>query len=185
VNIKKFNCQFRCTFQKPCNKGFTVLELLVVIAMIGILSLVAAPGWLAFVNNQSLAAAQDQAQRLLQDAKRDATHSKVTWQVSFREYNGTAQWAIHPKNANVNALSWQNFDPRVRIDQDETTFVESGGIWRIQFNYRGHVNGRLGRLTLVLRQGGKAKRCIITSTLIGSIRTGKEHPTQQDGNFCY
>nr|WP_290223425.1 type II secretion system protein [Trichocoleus desertorum] len=185
MRIKSLYRQPYSTLQKPSNKGFTVLELLVVIAMIGIMSAIATPTWLAFINKQSLIAAQDQTQRLLQDAKRNAIHSKLTWQVSFREHNNTAQWAIHPRSANVNTLSWHNFDSRVRIDENETTFVESGGVWRIQFNYRGHVNGRLGRLTLVARQGGKTKRCVITSTLIGAVRTAKENPTQQDEKFCY
>ncbi|MEP0816838.1 MULTISPECIES: type II secretion system protein [Trichocoleus] len=185
MKIKGFYRQLYSKPQKPSTKGFTVLELLVTVAMIGIVSAIAAPSWLAFINNQSLIATQDQVQRSLHDAKRSAKQNKATWQVSFREHNGTGQWVVHPRNVNTNTLSWRNFDSRVSIDANETTFLESGGVWRIQFNYRGHVNGQLGRLTLVLRQGGKAKRCVITSTLIGAIRTAKERPTQQDGKFCY
>ncbi|WP_370587979.1 Tfp pilus assembly protein FimT/FimU [Trichocoleus sp. FACHB-591] len=180
-----FYRQFYSVFPQPSNRGFTVLELLVTIAMVAIVSAIAAPSWLAFINNQSLIATQDQVQRSLHDAKRSAKQNKATWQVSFREPNGTGQWVVHPRSANIHTLSWRNFDSRVNIDENETTFLESGGVWRIQFNYRGHVNGQLGRLTLVLRQGGKAKRCVITSTLIGAIRTAKERPTQQDGKFCY
>lgn len=162
-----------------------MLELLVTIAMIGVLSAIAAPSWSAFVNIQSLNAAHDQVYRSLQEAKSQSVRQKLNWQVSFREQNGISQWAVHPQTANLTLLNWHNLSPRVQIDDAETTLAQSSGIWRVQFNYKGNINGQLGRLTLSSRNGGKAKRCVITSTLIGAIRTAKENRTAQNGRFCY
>jgi prepilin-type N-terminal cleavage/methylation domain-containing protein len=170
---------------QPGISGYTLLELLVVLAIIGILSAIAAPSWVSFLNTQRLNAAQSQIQQALQEAKSNAKRDKMTWQVSFRQQNNKAQWLIHPQSNTIPANNWKSLDPAIKIDEAETTFVQSNGIWRVQFNYKGNLNGQLGRVTVVARQGGKAKRCVITSTLIGAIRTAKEKPTQQNGKFCY
>ncbi len=167
------------------NLGFTLLEVLVVVLIIGTLGAIAAPSWLAFLNIQSLNAAQNEVYRSLQEAKSNSVRQKLTWQVSFREQNGVSQWAVHPQTTNLMLLDWHNLSPRVQIDGAETTLTRSGGVWRVRFNYKGNVNGQLGQLTLSSRDGGKAKRCVITSTLIGAIRTAKENRSPQNGRFCY
>ena len=56
---------------------------------------------------------------------------------------------------------------------------------QIESDYRGHLTP-LGRITLSSRNGGKAKRCIYISTLLGAIRTAKEHDTRnEEGKYCY
>ncbi|MEP0871637.1 GspH/FimT family pseudopilin [Trichocoleus desertorum AS-A10] len=140
---------------------------------------------LAFLNIQSLNAAQNEVYRALQEAKNNSVHQKLTWQVSFREQNEISQWAVHPQTVNSTLLKWHDLSSKVQIDDAETTLTQSSGVWRIQFNFKGNVNGQLGRLTLSSKDGGKAKRCVIASTLIGAIRMAKENRSPQNGRFCY
>jgi hypothetical protein len=50
----------------------------------------------------------------------------------------------------------------------------------------GNTNGQLGQITLTSKNGGKAKRCLTVSTLIGAMRTGQEHSKPNDSNkYCY
>ncbi|HEY9611471.1 MAG TPA: prepilin-type cleavage/methylation domain-containing protein, partial [Allocoleopsis sp.] len=43
-----------------------------------------------------------------------------------------------------------------------------------------------GRITLSHQLSGKTKRCVIVSTLLGTLRTGKEHSKKQDSKYyCY
>ena len=173
----------RNILRSSSNGGFSLVEMLVVIFIIGILSAIALPSWLSFVNTRRLNVAQDEVHRAMRQAQSQATKEKLTWQVSFRESNGIIQWAIHPATANAANVNWNNLDANIRLDQ-ETTLEESNGIRQIQFDYRGHPN-KLRRITLSSSYAGKAKRCVYISTLIGMMRTAKEHTTAQDGDYCY
>jgi prepilin-type N-terminal cleavage/methylation domain-containing protein len=75
--------------------GFTLLELIVVVLMIAILSAIAAPGWLAFVNRQRVAKVSDAVFSAMQEAQREAKRTKLSYSASFRNNNGVLQVATH------------------------------------------------------------------------------------------
>ena len=199
--------------------GYTLLELIIMVAMMGILSAIAAPAWSSFVERQQLNSAQNQVYRAMQDAKNNATRDKITWQVSFRQIRlnekDVVQWSIHPAESgkfipfsviNNNAL-WHNLDPNVLIDtiknnkgKYETSLTKqtTAGPWRVQYNYYGcpvsQVNDEcgqtsltaLGRITLRSKSGSKLRRCMITSTLLGAMRAGRDYPkADSTGKYCH
>ncbi len=164
--------------------GFTLLELLVIVAISGILVALMAPGWVTFLNVQRLNAAQEEVLQAMYNAQSRAKQNRVPWQASFQSVNGAIQWAIHPANTTPAASLWRQLDNSIKLD-DETTLQQSNGIRRLQFDHQGNINGQLGRLTLSSKMGGQAKRCIVASTLLGKLRPGKDHPTKQDGKSCY
>ncbi len=168
------------------SSGFTLLEVLVVIAAIGILSASAAPSWLAFINTRRLNSASDQVHLALLSAKREAQKAKTTWQFSLREKEDIVQWAVHPERVNPNNANWNSLDSNVVLDQETTLFQpKSSQVRHIKFDYRGTVKPPLGRITLSSQNGGKAKRCVYISTILGAIRTAKERDKPKDGDYCY
>ncbi|OUL37627.1 prepilin-type N-terminal cleavage/methylation domain-containing protein [Nostoc sp. T09] len=172
-------------FKNSQSSGFTLLELLAVILVISMLSAIAVPSWLTFVNIRRLNTAQDEVYRAMRQAQSQAKKEKLTWQTSFRENNGIVQWAIHPASVNPANANWNDLDANVRL-HEETTLQQSNGVKRIQFDYMGSVDKPpLGRITLSSKHGGKAKRCVFVSTILGAMRTSKEQTTAEDGKYCY
>jgi len=164
--------------------GISLLETLVVVMVIGVLVAIAAPASSHLISVMNLNTGQDQIVQAIRKAQHNARLSRRVWEFGIRQtVEGQVQWAIYPDQAGENSLTWHDLDPRLKLDA-ETSLRELRGIRRIQFNHLGAVNGQLGRVTLSIKGGGKTKRCVIISTLLGAIRTGSDQPRRLDGRYC-
>ncbi|MEH2023498.1 pilus assembly FimT family protein [Nostoc sp.] len=202
--------------KNPLNKhsssGFTLPETLVVVLLIGILATLGIPNWLAFVEIRHLNTAQNEVHLAMRQAQRQATKDKLTKQASFRIQNGVVQWAVHqaevgqfiPDAVKNNGNLWHNLEPNIRIYEEEnnkgkkeTTLLKhtSEQMWRVLFNYHGCpiseignqcTVGGLGQITFYSLNGGKARRCVYVSTILGAMRTGKDHTrANENDKYCY
>lgn len=165
--------------------GFTLLETMIVVAIVGVLTAIAAPSWLSFRDTQSLNTARSEALSAIREAQTNAIQKRRKWQVSFRELEDRVQWVTHPADIDPNSmLNWKNFPRGVHLDP-ETTLRTSKGVRRAQFNYLGQVNGQLGRITFSTENSGEVKRCVVVSTLLGTIRTGQNRGRKSNGKTCW
>lgn len=176
------SCQLRVQGQT----GFTLLEVAVVLAMIGALVAIAAPAWLRIADQRRLTASQDKVLQAIRLAQSRAEQLSVSWQASLREVNGTVQVAIHPVNTSPDLTGWENLATGIQLDVAETTLAQSSGVYRVQFNHTGRVNGQLGRFTVKGKRTSRLKQCVIVSTLLGTVRRGQNQSTPDStGRYCY
>lgn len=179
LNTKVNQIKFKQS-QYQYSLGFTLIEVLVAVLIMGILAAIAAPGWLSFVDARRLTIAQEDIYRAMRTAQGNAKREKITWQASFRQttIDGkiVAQWAVHPNTVIASSANWNNLESNIRIDST-TNLQNSNGAWQIKFDEKGKIDSdkgsRIGKIVINSNGGGTAQRCVFVSTLIGALRTDK------------
>ncbi|MEG4867052.1 MULTISPECIES: pilus assembly FimT family protein [unclassified Microcoleus] len=137
--------------------GFTMIEMLIIIAIVGIFCAIVTPSWLMFINNHRLNVSVDRAYWAMESAQSNAKRDKTSWQASFKEVDGkNVQVAIHKSDispAQLPAHQWKNLEHQIQIHTAindkggyETTLLkvdennkptDKGTIRRVTFNFRG------------------------------------------------
>ncbi|MBD2257856.1 GspH/FimT family pseudopilin [Pseudanabaena sp. FACHB-2040] len=167
--------------------GFTLLESLAGLSILAILAAIALPVYLAWYDAYCLTAAQREIHQAMRHVQSEAIQKKREGQFSIRENGDHLEWAKHDQAIDPAQVKvWKPLEKSVTFDISNTTLLKKQDVYYTQFGYQGDVSARLGRVTLMSRNGGRAKRCVIVSTLIGALRDGREQPTpDSNGRYCY
>ena len=163
--------QFPIKPVKPTPAGYTLVEMIVVMVIVGIISAIAAPGWLAFMNSRRANAARDQVAQVIRQAQTQARSSKAEQTVTFNP-------AASPPT--INALGVTQRIGNDQVDAGSITLqAKNGGadITQIKFDSNGNIldpviDPDVGlRVTVTVPPNTGAKRCIFVQTLLGATRT--------------
>ncbi|MEQ9548849.1 MAG: type II secretion system protein [Coleofasciculus sp. G3-WIS-01] len=100
------------------NAGFTLIELIAVILIIGVMSAIAAPGWLAFVNRQRVSKVSDAVFVAMQEAQREAKRTKRGYSVSFKTDSDQLKVAVYPTQGTT-TLPWQPLNEGLEIKEGQ------------------------------------------------------------------
>ncbi|NEP63752.1 MAG: type II secretion system protein [Symploca sp. SIO2G7] len=165
------------------NEGFTLLEALVVVIMVGILAAIAGPGWLAYLNKRRVVTTRDDIYQAILQAQTQAKQKSVSYSVSFRtstqpDTPGFLEWSVYPSAAASTA--WETAKSgTVEVDTACAGAVDpiTDSTQKFEFDYKGNVtDNSMSTLYLASDTGNftgdddPTLRAVHMQTLIGAIR---------------
>jgi len=183
---------------KNSETGFSLLELIVVVLMIGILSAIAAPGWLAFVNRQRVAKVNDAVFSAMQNAQREAKRTKRSYNVSFKA--DPLEVAVYREDTPSGDIIWKPLSQDLDIKDNQVILCSnigddntkgsatcnfSSGEKTITFDYQGNLDSNeidgpdigdgIGVTVAIPQTNNNSQpieataRCVVVKTIIGSM----------------
>ena len=167
--------------------GFTLLELLVIIVMVGILGAIVAPSWISFLNRQRVSTVRSDLLQTIKLAQQDAIQRRQTVEL---EFTTTAEGYPAIDRGNEQVLgSGSGIKPGMvvidsyYIDPDEASPPPDSDI---AFDYQGQpineadslgnplaVGEGLPFVISVSDENANTVECVIIANLIGSLKTAE------------
>lgn len=145
-------------------KGYTLIEILVIVIVIGILASVVVLFWRGFIKNRTVEQALKEATLALREAQSTAQKEKVTYTIRFQNKAGIAQYSIFPEGDSP--TDWDSLS-------NASSVVTSNS--EITFDSKGETEQTGEKVILTLNN---KKKCLIVDPPLDEIKTA-------EGNDCH
>jgi Tfp pilus assembly protein PilE len=169
--------------KKQSFAGFTLLELMVIVVMVGLLAAVAAPSWIGFFNRQRISAVKSDLIQTIKQTQQDAIQRRETVSFEILESedlptinNGidivlASSSSIKPGMITLDSYT-VNADGTKNDDADDVSlgFDYQGKPVAAGTNDDGFV---LPFVITISAENSNNKQCVIIANLIGSIKTAE------------
>lgn len=166
------------------NGGFTLIELLIVVVMIGVISSIAAPGWLSFLNRQRVSTVNNQLKSVLLDAQLKAQQRSTSYSVVLNTTSDGPSAALSTAGSLYPASILGSNTKGITV----STFINSTATspsQRLAFNYKGEVSADL--LPFVIKVSASSTsstyKCLIVTSLLGSIHEASDTTCNNPGSI--
>jgi len=145
------------------SKGFTLAELLTVVAVMGIMSAIAIPSFLSFQPAMRLNGATREVFSKLNHARAQAVEDNRTYKVVVPDNHTITTWIDTNADDNVDIIESPDAND-IQLNYSDVTIAVSNNT-PIQFNSRGTTNGAR---TYTLTRGSSTKT--ITVSVTGNVK---------------
>ncbi|NET54093.1 MAG: type II secretion system protein [Merismopedia sp. SIO2A8] len=144
--------------RSPSTAGFSILEVIVVMVIVGLLGAIAAPSWLALVNRQRLNATRDEVVQAIRTTQGNAKQRRSSQKLVFDEIKFESD-GVDPDSIEMTVTdnSGQTIS-ELEFVQDGTIVTNDASNFTLPF-----------KIVLSPTNSG-AKRCIFVESLLGSVR---------------
>ncbi len=155
--------------------GFTLIEVLVVVIVVGILGSIAAPSWLSFLNKQRANTVKNEFLSTFKEVQGDAMQKSTDRTIAFKATSngpaieiGDGSGSIRTQYIGADAKNIKVSFSGGRINPTDNT--PYGGVG---FDYRGGIIA--DALPFVVKVGtaeNPVQKCLIVMTLLGGVSEG-------------
>ena len=152
-----------CNVRKK-NNGFTLLEMLITVIVVGILAAILAPNLIGLYNQNQVRDGLAKVESSLKEAQRQAIKLSKVCTVTFNTTNKTIT-----ASPNGCLLSNRTLQDSVNITTNEGT---PPATFNIAFSYKGNYGG-LGKTIIVSGNSTDERKCLAITSGIGIMRTGE------------
>lgn len=169
------------TTSKKSDAGFTLLELLVIVVLLGTLAAIAAPSWLGLINRQRVRTVNDRVFQSLRLAQSEAKRTKSPVTITFDKSVDPPIVTFSPPLPTGGSTQQLNGGGEIKpatialaFNKPDSTNPNTSSL---VFDYQGNLaQGTTPFVITVSPAGGGAKQCAIVQTLIGGMRTDEGTP---------
>jgi prepilin-type N-terminal cleavage/methylation domain-containing protein len=187
VFVLVVNMLFLSSKPKPSEAGFTILEVLVVVIIVGILAAIAAPSWLAYATRQRVRAVETDLVQVLKLAQQDAISRRTQVTVEIIENPDGLPIAstdgfeerLGPNELQEGMIALDASAPLAAVPED----VDS-----VTFDYQGMVRlgaaGTAQALPFVVKinpaNNDNIQACVVVTTVLGGVMSFEDATCDND-----